>query len=56
MIQKQHDLNRSTKDRIVLIIDLKRPDSIPPGDSQTGDTKELLEIVNYFKNKNIHIS
>lgn len=48
--------NRSTKDRIVLIIDLKRPDSIPPGNSDIGDTKELLEIVNYFKNKNIHIS
>jgi beta-hydroxylase len=48
--------NRSTKDRIVLIIDIKRPDTIPPGDSIVGDTKELLEIVNYFKNKNIHIS
>lgn len=44
--------NMSNGDRIVLILDIKRPDNIKQGISKIGDTKELLEIINYFKNKN----
>lgn len=44
--------NKSNEDRIVLIIDIERPNNIEIGKSQIGDTKELVEIINYFKQKN----
>jgi len=47
--------NTSDHDRIVLIIDMERPDYIKKGSSKIGDTKELLEIINYFKKRNIDI-
>jgi beta-hydroxylase len=43
----------NNSDRIVLIIDVKRPDNIEEGTSDVGDTKELLEIVKYFEKENI---
>lgn len=45
--------NTSGKDRIVLIIDIDRPSHIKTGTSDIGDTDELLEIINYFKNNNV---
>ena len=45
--------NKSKYDRIVLIIDVERPKNIKTGTSDVGDSKELLDIVNYFKSKNI---
>jgi hypothetical protein len=47
--------NKSEFDRIVLIIDVERPSWIKTGVSKVGDSKELLEIVDYFKKKNISI-
>lgn len=47
--------NKSNNDRIVLILDIHRPDNIQIGDSVIGDTKELIEIINYFKKKNINL-
>jgi aspartyl/asparaginyl beta-hydroxylase (cupin superfamily) len=47
--------NMSSIDRIVLILDIERPEYIEKGKSKIGDSKELIEIVNYFKNKNIKI-
>lgn len=44
--------NESDSDRIVLIIDIERPKNIKKGESEIGDTKELLDIVKYFKNNN----
>ena len=41
--------NRSHTDRIVLIVDIQRPVTLPKGTSQANDTKELLEIVDYFR-------
>lgn len=41
------------EDRIVLILDIERPSSIKVGNSDIGDSKELLEIVEYFRKKNI---
>lgn len=46
-------VNNSDSDRIVLIIDVERPPNIKLGTSDVKDTKELLEIVNYFKNEEI---
>jgi len=43
--------NKSNHDRIVLIIDVKRPKHIKTGTSTVGDSKELLEIVDYFRKK-----
>ena len=48
--------NQSDKDRIILIIDLVRPatykgNPLPIGTSEIGDTKELIDIVNYFKQR-----
>jgi len=45
--------NTSDQDRIVLILDLERPLNVKKGSSKIGDTKELLEIINYFKHRNI---
>lgn len=44
--------NDSDYYRIVLIIDLDRPEFVPKGESEVGDTKELLEIIKYFKELN----
>jgi aspartyl/asparaginyl beta-hydroxylase (cupin superfamily) len=43
--------NKSTKDRLVLIIDIERPEGIPKGNSKIGDTEELLQLVKYFRDK-----
>jgi aspartyl/asparaginyl beta-hydroxylase (cupin superfamily) len=45
--------NKSDKERLVLIIDLERPKNISKGTSSVGDSKELLEIVKYFKNRQL---
>ena len=45
--------NASDFDRIVLIIDIERPDDIEVGQSILGNTKELEEIVNYYKQQNL---
>ena len=47
--------NQSDKDRLVLIIDISRPNHIPKGTSTIGDSKELLDIIDYFKQKQISI-
>jgi hypothetical protein len=41
--------NLSDTDRIVLIIDIQRPESVKTGTSSSEDTKELLELVKYYK-------
>lgn len=41
-------INNSDYHRIVLIVDIERPNFIEKGKSDIGDTKELLEIVEYF--------
>lgn len=46
--------NQSDRDRIVLIVDVARPNDIEIGKSEIGDSKELIEIINYFKEKNIN--
>lgn len=45
--------NTSDFDRIVLIIDIERPEHIKTGISQVGDTKELNEIIKYYREQNI---
>jgi aspartyl/asparaginyl beta-hydroxylase (cupin superfamily) len=45
--------NNSNSDRIVLILDIERPMNIEIGKSDCGDTKELLEIINYFTHSHI---
>lgn len=40
--------NLTNSDRIVLILDIKRPDNIPVGTSNVEDTKELENIVASF--------
>lgn len=45
--------NSYVDERIVLILDVDRPNTIERGTSDVGDTKELLEIVNYFKKENL---
>lgn len=42
-------VNNSDKERLVLIIDIERPKFVKPGASKVGDTKELQEILKYFK-------
>ena len=44
--------NDSLFDRIVLIVDIKRPNNISIGKSTVGNTSELTNIIDYFKNKN----
>jgi len=36
-----------------LIIDIEIPNNIQKGTSYVGDTKELVEIIEYFKKRNI---
>lgn len=45
--------NQSNEDRIVLILDIARPSDIEVGKSDIGDSKELIDIIDYFKQKNI---
>lgn len=45
--------NPTEEERIVLIIDIQRPNNIAIGNSDIGDTKELLQLIDYFKQKNI---
>ena len=44
--------NYSNADRIVLILDIKRPNNLETGKSDIGDSNELLEIIDYFRKKN----
>jgi aspartyl/asparaginyl beta-hydroxylase (cupin superfamily) len=44
--------NPTNKERIVLIVDIERPDTIKKGTSDVEDTKELLQIVDYFRQTN----
>lgn len=37
--------NNSSKDRIILIIDIERPDYLPQGTSRVDSTPEILELV-----------
>jgi len=43
--------NPTPYERIVLILDIKRPSNIQKGYSKTQDTKELYEIIKYYKEK-----
>ena len=45
--------NMSDKNRVVLIIDIERPSNIKTGTSEVGDSKELLNIIDYYKKNNI---
>lgn len=45
--------NNSDKYRIILILDLDRPNNIKKGISQIGDTKELCDIIDYIKNSSL---
>jgi beta-hydroxylase len=42
--------NHSNKDRTVLILDIERPSNIKKGVSTIGNTKELDDLLKYFKN------
>ena len=44
--------NFSNNERIVLIVDIKRPDFIEKGKSESKDTHDLLSFVNSFKMMN----
>lgn len=44
--------NTSDQDRIVLILDIERPWYVKKGVSAIGDSKELLEIIDYFRERN----
>jgi aspartyl/asparaginyl beta-hydroxylase (cupin superfamily) len=48
-------VNNSNQERIVLIVDLERPDFVKKGTSQSNSTKELVEFVNEFKKTNIKL-
>jgi len=41
--------NNGTKDRIVLILDIKRPDNVKIGESVVNDTTELKQFIEYMK-------
>ncbi len=41
-------MNDSNKDRIVLIVDIKRPNNIAKGTSTTEDTTELKDALKYY--------
>jgi hypothetical protein len=47
--------NNSSYYRVILIVDLERPTYIKKGESEIGNTKELLEMINYYKENNIEI-
>jgi aspartyl/asparaginyl beta-hydroxylase (cupin superfamily) len=44
--------NNSDENRIILIIDIERPNWVKKGTSELGDTKELLQLIEYYKSKN----
>lgn len=44
--------NFSQEDRIVLILDLERPDFVEKGESESRDVKELLSFINSFEMMN----
>ena len=48
-----YEEKKSDSDRIILIVDIERPSNIKTGESDVGDSKELLDIVDYFKKNNI---
>lgn len=43
--------NFSNEDRIIIIIDMKRPDNIPKGTSKVAYKKEVLDFINSFYDK-----
>jgi ornithine lipid ester-linked acyl 2-hydroxylase len=45
--------NQSNEIRIVLIIDIHRPSHIKKGTSDVKDSSELMNIIQYFKKKNV---
>jgi aspartyl/asparaginyl beta-hydroxylase (cupin superfamily) len=45
--------NSSDSDRVVLIVDIIRPNNIQTGKSDVTDSKELLEIIDYFRKINV---
>lgn len=47
--------NPTDRSRVILIVDVDRPKHIKKGTSEIGDTKELIQIIDYFKKKNVHI-
>jgi aspartyl/asparaginyl beta-hydroxylase (cupin superfamily) len=48
--------NNSSYYRVILILDLERPKYIKKGESEIGDSKELLEMIDYYKQNNIEIN
>lgn len=44
--------NPTNKERIILIVDIERPNTIKKGTSTVCDTKELMQIVDYFRKTN----
>jgi len=44
--------NMYHSDRIVLIVDIERPKNIPKGTCIGGDTSELVELIQYYKDQN----
>jgi len=43
--------NPTDSERIILIVDVERPSNVKVGVSTVGDTKELLQIIDYYKSK-----
>lgn len=48
---KHCGVNETDEERIVLIVDMKRPKTAPPGISMVEDSPELMKFVNKFKSK-----
>lgn len=44
--------NLSNTERIILLVDIKRPDFVPIGNSKIEDTQELIDILKKFKTDN----
>ena len=42
--------NNGKTDRIVLILDIERPKNVEKGKAIKGETKELIDLINSFKN------
>jgi hypothetical protein len=47
--------NPTKRSRVILIVDVDRPSNIKTGTSKIGDTKELLQIIEYFTHRKINI-
>ncbi len=45
--------NQGESDRIVLLLDIERPEFVEKGQSIEGDSTELLQLIEYFKSNNI---